>query len=91
MCRLRVFFVFGFLAVAFTIGGTATGADILTNWTGGNGNWTDATWDNGNPAAGYRAFVSNGGTVTVNRRAACSAGSIWGLPAITLPRAAATW
>jgi hypothetical protein len=42
------------------------GADILTSWTGGNGNWTDPTWNNGSPANGYRAFINNGGTITLN-------------------------
>ena len=55
------------------IGPVSLRADTLTNWTGGNGNWTDPTWDNGNPVNGYRAFINNGGTVTINTAgAACS-------------------
>jgi len=61
--NLRVSLVL--LAVALT-GRAAWGADILTTWTGANGNWTDPTWDNGNPANGYQAFINNGGTVTLN-------------------------
>ena len=68
MYRPWVSFFLGLLAVALVLGwaGWANAQDTLTNWTGGNGNWTDPTWDNGSPTNGYDAFIGNGVTVTLD-------------------------
>jgi hypothetical protein len=64
--RILVASVLAVVTIVIGMSPGMVGAAILTNWTGTTGNWADATWDNGNPATGYRAFISNGGTVTIN-------------------------
>jgi hypothetical protein len=72
MHRVRLSVVMNVLTIALVIGASARNAnalDPLTEWAGGaTGNWTDSTWSNGVPGAGYRAFV-NSATLTVNTTA----------------------
>ncbi len=40
-------------------------AQVITEWRGGDGDWTDDNWDNGNPTADDRAVI-NDGTVDID-------------------------
>ena len=82
MFRERVLRVASLLAVAAVVivgmpGTVYAQPSTYTDWTGTNGNWTDSTWDAGNPnvTSGEQVWSSQG-QITVNTpNASCS--NLW--------------
>ena len=82
MFRSRLFLLLSVLAVAVAIVGmpgmaSAQAPSTYTDWTGTNGNWTDSTWDAGNPnvTSGEQVWSSTG-QITVNTPGA-SVSNLW--------------